>query len=149
MIKYRKPEHASWKKLGSSKSILLDLNSGHYYTLNETATVMWELLTSSMVVNDVIQQTAQIFKTDSETVKDDVCELVEDFVEKGLLCEDNLSTEEKSDKNCEMEISDNPYIKPVVEQHEAVKEVTAGTDYSSSSSNGGGGSTTIHYWYPN
>jgi hypothetical protein len=131
---YQKSEQVSWKKLEAGKSILLDLRSGHYYTLNETATLIWEYLTSSLPVADVVQEMAQAFDTGVETMNSDVLDVVDVLTQKGFLCEtDPLSEAPESDK---IEVPDMAYVKPMIEEHEAVKEVTAGTD-------------TAHYWYPN
>ena len=131
---YKASEHVSWKKLEASRSILLDLRSGHYYTLNETATLIWEYLSSTLPVTDAVQKMAQTFDTGIDTMNSDVLELADVLTQKGFLCEtEPLSEALESDQIAAPDIT--AYIKPIIEEHEAVKEVTAGTD--------------PHYWYPN
>jgi hypothetical protein len=138
---YTMSEHVSWKKLDAGRSIMLDLRSGHYYTLNETATLAWEYLTHSLSVRDVVQQLAQTFEADAAEIETDVFDLVDDLIQKGFLIATEASTQmPQANRIAAPGIS---YVRPIIEEHEAVKEVTAGTDSYSSCSSG------VHYWYPN
>lgn len=144
---YTTSENVSWKKLEAGRSILLDLRSGSYYTLNETATLIWEYLTSALPVTDVVQKMAQAFGTGIEAVNSDVLEVVEVLTQKGFLCETNPLGE--APESSQIAVPDMTYVKPMIEEHEAVKEVTAGTDYGSSSGSSSSCGYVIHYWYPN
>ncbi len=138
---YIMSEHVSWRKLDAGRSIMLDLRSGSYYTLNETATLVWDYLTHSMSSQDVVQQLARISGADAAEIERDVLGMVNSLVEKGFLIETDVSPE--MPEATRITVPDIPYAKPVVEEHEAVTEITAGTDEYSSCSSGS------HYWYPN
>jgi hypothetical protein len=138
---YTASEHVSWKQLDAGRSIMLDLRSGRYYTLNETATGIWEHLTHASSVQDVVQELARTFEVDAAEIEKDVRDLVNSLSQKGFLT--------KAEAPAEMPEA-NPiaapgvsYVRPILEEHEAVTEVTAGTDDYSSCGYG------VHYWYPN
>ncbi len=141
---HEKSEHVSWRKLETGRSILLDLRSGHYYTLNETATTIWEGLTSGASPEDVTERVQRMFEADVPIVAADVRTLTELLLEKGFLRRTARSVHEPAEQTDEMEVSSEPYVAPMMEEHEAIEQITAsgsGGDYYDGYS--------YHYWYPN
>lgn len=135
-------EHVTWKAMGDDKSIILDLDSGSYYTLNETATAAWKIIDQGGDIDQVVNTLSGKFLAEDAKISDDVMTFTKALSHKGLA---TLIDKESSEETAiTPEILGNPleYTKPAIEQHEAVQQVTAGTG--SSSSSGGG-----HYWYPN
>jgi hypothetical protein len=144
--RHEKSEYVTWKKLEAGRSILLDLKSGHYYTLNETATAVWEMVAARMPVDEVVKQMSTMFKSGSKTVAEDIREFVDVLIDKGFVCKTALTVEETSKKTKELVASSKSYVKPTIEEHEAVKEITAaGTSSGCNVSS----CSTSHYWYPN
>ncbi len=136
-------EHVTWKAMGDDKSIILDLDSGSYYTLNETATTAWKIIDQGGDIDQVVRTLSGNFTADNASISDDVMTFTKALSHKGLA---TLIDKESSEETAiTPEILGNPleYTKPAIEQHEAMQQVTAGTGSSSSSSGGG------HYWYPN
>ena len=140
MANFQKAEHTRWKKQGISNSILLDLNSGCYYTLNRTATDAWELLTSGVCLDEAVKKISQAYNEDLEIVKKDVSAFLDQLIQDELISE---SESENSVDSFEIQSGDS-YIQPVIEMHEAIQEITAGSDEYD-----GGYSYSNHYWYPN
>ena len=139
-----KNDCVTWKKLDDSRSVMLDLDSGRYYTLNQTATAIWELMGVRMPIELVVRRLTQMFDVDAATAARDVEELVGFLTDKGFLRRTRLAVMESALEFERTGAEIGPYSKPVVEEHEAVQEIAAaGTG---SSSYGGSGS---HYWYPN
>ena len=139
--KFEKCEHVTWKVLGDDRVIVLDLNSGQYFGLNETATAIWKLILSSKSLPEITDEILKRFQTDSIDLDKDIQKVVDDLLAKGLVSEkEDVSPSEIVDE--EISPSDfkrMPYTKPEVEEHAPIKQVTAGT-YSSCG--------TTHYWYP-
>jgi len=68
-----------------SKSVLLCLESGHYYTLNSTGTFIWSLLDGKSGLDRIAQRVAERFHVSREEAVRDVRDLVEDLEAEGLL----------------------------------------------------------------
>jgi len=148
-IRHEKSEYVTWKKLEGNRSILLDLDSGHYYTLNDAATVVWEMAVAGHAADDIARRVRKLFDTDSAPVVDDVHEMLDMLRDKGFLRKTALGVVEPAGPETESE-TPRTYVKPSIEEHEAVKEITASSCGSSSC-----GTTTTtsscgsHYWFPN
>jgi hypothetical protein len=134
--------HIAWKRLGDDRSILLDLNSGQYFSMNETATVAWTVFSEGKSISEVECSMSDTYGNDLGQVRSDLAELVESLLEHGLV---SMSSEpvpvNSEEQEHELKV-DSPYVKPELAEHETIMQMTAG----SSSYGGGGGS---HYWYPN
>ncbi len=68
--------------------VLLNVRSGHYYSLNEVGARLWELLDGQRAIGIVINQMAEEFDAPPAVISADVGELVEDLFREGLLVED-------------------------------------------------------------
>jgi len=145
---YEKSEYVTWKRLEGGRGVLLDLKSGRYYTLNETATMVWDLAATHMPVDRIAEKVSETFRADLAEVEADVRALVDMLSDKGFLQKTALGVVDGA-AVCE---SEKAYQKPAIEEHEAIKEVTAGSRGASCSTTSSCGSSscgTVHYWYPN
>ncbi len=57
------------------EAVLLNLQNGHYYTLNRVGTSMWELL-AGRTLREVLDEICQRFEVDRERAHDDLVALV-------------------------------------------------------------------------
>ncbi len=67
------------------EAVLLDLNSGRYFGLNAAGTRVWTLIASGSTMAQVTAAMAAEFDSDAEQIARDVCELVAELTERGLL----------------------------------------------------------------
>ena len=141
-----KNDWVTWKKLDSDRSVMLDLNSGNYYTLNMTATAMWELLGCGYSASDAARRIAVLFTVEQAQAESDLQELAGIFIEKGFLKKADSSATGTVAGPEDSAAEKRPYIKPVIEEHEGVQEIAAAGTGGGGSHYSGGGS---HYWYPN
>jgi hypothetical protein len=63
---------------------MLDLTSGHHYSLNPVATEIWQCLHDGLSVPDIVAVLAQKYGIEEETVGRDVGELMEELRAAGL-----------------------------------------------------------------
>lgn len=136
-----KNECVTWKKLDANRSVMLDLESGRYYTLNHTATVVWELMGKNTSVDYLAQCLTQRFAVDAAAAIRDIEELVAFLSDRGFVRKLSGPAAEATAAAAPQGTSPAPYSKPAVEEHEAVQEIAA-----AGTGGYGGGS---HYWYPN
>jgi hypothetical protein len=137
-MQMEKSGYVTWKKLEGGKSVLLDLKSGRYYTMNETATVVWELAAAHVPTDEIVRRVGLTFESGFANRASDVRELVNALTEKGFLCKAAIGDAEAPVATGTLQ----PYVKPTLEEHEAVQEITA-------AGTGGSRGPDGHYWYPN
>jgi len=66
---------------------LLDVMSGQYFTLNETGTYVWKMLTEKQATADLVQSVALQFDVAPDDCKDDIDALIHQLSTAGLIRE--------------------------------------------------------------
>jgi hypothetical protein len=82
-----KPRHspnAAHQGVGD-EAILINLNTGSYYSLNDTGTKFWELLDGQRTIASFDQLIAAEYEVEAEVVEGDLLELAADFEQEGLI----------------------------------------------------------------
>jgi hypothetical protein len=67
------------------ETIILDTVSGSFFRLNSTGSLIWSLLATASAVDDVVAQLAAMCGVGTETVEQDVQELMGALEERGLI----------------------------------------------------------------
>jgi hypothetical protein len=83
-VSYTIPKNVITRQLGE-ELVLVDLESGQYYTLNPTGTLVWENLPRFENVAALSQFLADSADADVAKVRDDVEELIRELVGRKLL----------------------------------------------------------------
>lgn len=78
------PESVLFRELGE-ESVLLELDSGRYYGLNQVGTRMWRLLADHGRLEPVCQILVQEYDVLPERAESDLVNLVQVLVSRGLL----------------------------------------------------------------
>ncbi|HJX31639.1 MAG TPA: PqqD family protein [Thermodesulfobacteriota bacterium] len=68
-----------------SKSVLLNLENGSYYTLNKTGTFIWSLLDGKIAVNQLVELLTESFDVTKDEASKDVFALIANFKKEGLV----------------------------------------------------------------
>lgn len=78
-----------------NEAVILDLESGVYYSLNEVGSAIWSLCDGSKSIKDISTLICEEFEVEKETAEKDVLELLNDLVREGLvtISEDSAQTE--------------------------------------------------------
>ncbi len=79
-----KGEHVTWKAL-EGESVLLNLETGVYFTLNETGTAAWELFDGAIPLVAIGETLCARFDAPSAQVRQDLLELTQTLLEEGLV----------------------------------------------------------------
>lgn len=77
-------EQVTWKAL-EGESVLLHLETGVYYTLNETGTAAWELFDGATPLTAIGEVLCARFNVPSAEVGQDLLELLRTLMEEGLV----------------------------------------------------------------
>jgi hypothetical protein len=67
------------------EAVLINLNTGAYYSLNDTGTVFWELLDGRRTVAECARRIAADYEVEAEVVEADLLELATDLQNEGLI----------------------------------------------------------------
>ncbi len=130
------------KRIGDGSSILLALDTGHYYSLNNTAALAWDLIKSGIPLGEIESQFAEMYAVDNFIISRDL----EDFLESlraNKLLSGIISDNDQKINFADLEISEQEYVRPEIRVHEPIQDITAG----SGDSGGGGGGYTYYYYY--
>ena len=80
------PEHVLARKL-DDEMVLLNLDSGEYFGLNETGTRVWEMLADGRSREEVVDCLTEEFEVASEVATSHVATLCAELLGAGLLAE--------------------------------------------------------------
>ena len=72
-------------RLLDQESVLLNLETGQYFGLDETGTRMWQLVTTSPNIDAAYQELLAEYDVQPETLRENLTELLGRLVEHGLL----------------------------------------------------------------
>ena len=82
--KYKHASHTAWRRV-ESESIILDLNTSVYYSLNDTGAFIWERLGSGATVPQVATELCVEFDVEPETAARDMDEVIAKLCSEKLL----------------------------------------------------------------
>jgi hypothetical protein len=82
--KPRPSPHAAHQVVGE-EAILINLNTGSYYSLNDTGTMFWQLLDGQRTIADCARLIAGEYEVEMNEVETDLLELAAEFKDEGLI----------------------------------------------------------------
>ncbi|MFH2096071.1 MAG: lasso peptide biosynthesis PqqD family chaperone [Bacteroidota bacterium] len=82
----RNPEMLSSNMDG--ETVMMSIENGEYYGLNEIGTRIWELTADRISVKELIEKLMDEYEVDEETCKTDVFEFLDGLMKKKLILKD-------------------------------------------------------------
>jgi len=82
--RWRLPDHVLWETV-EVESVLLDLESGLYYSLNETGTAMLARLAEGASVDEVAASLSSVYSVGQDTVRHDTVSFARRLASLGIL----------------------------------------------------------------
>ena len=82
--RFRPLPHVVWARHADA-TVLLDAERGRYYTLNEVAARVWELVAAGEPVVEILRLLGEEYDAPMETLKADVAGLLDRLREAGLI----------------------------------------------------------------
>lgn len=83
-MKFEIPEHVTWKNLDSGY-VLLDLRSSNYYTLNETASFIWQHIIEEKDSEQISTLMLETYNCEQDHARKDIQEQVDFLIKENLL----------------------------------------------------------------
>lgn len=68
-----------------NEAVLLNTETGFYYGMNKTASVIWELLETPKTILEIVQEMNKRFSVDSAVLTDDVEQIIKTLTSKRLI----------------------------------------------------------------
>ena len=82
--RFKYSPQAAWRRV-ENETIILDLNTSVYYSLNDTAAFVWEKLGPGATVPEIAAAMSAEFAVTTEKAAKDAREIVDDLLEQKLL----------------------------------------------------------------
>jgi hypothetical protein len=73
-----------WRNI-DKEAVILNLDTGFYYTLNEVGTLVWQLLDNNKDINKIINQISQDYNISIKRAEKDVNSLLGDLRKEKLI----------------------------------------------------------------
>jgi len=67
------------------EAVILNMESGHYYTLNEVGRFVWENIDGINALSNILQSILDTYKTGEEEAKEDLLQIVEELLKEKLI----------------------------------------------------------------
>jgi ABC-type Fe3+-hydroxamate transport system substrate-binding protein len=80
----RYAKHVAWRKV-DDEVVILDLETSVYFSLNETASDIWELIGKGLSEEDIAEEVADRYGQKAASVKKDVAALVKKLKKEKLI----------------------------------------------------------------
>jgi len=81
---FKRNKEVVWRTLGDD-CILLHLESGIYYTLNEEGRMLWEALDGKNNLAEIRSKMMEQYDVDGGTIQKDLIEIIEDLIKEDLV----------------------------------------------------------------
>jgi hypothetical protein len=82
-------KHVAWRRVGD-EVVLLDLETSTYYSLNQTAGQVWELIGKGFSEEAILEEIAEAYQKDMKIVRRDVSALIDRLRKENLISVDNF-----------------------------------------------------------
>ena len=83
-VYFKRNKDVVWRTLGDD-CILLHLESGIYYTLNEEGRMLWEALDGENKLAEIRAKIMEHYEVDAGTIQKDLIEIMEDLIKENLV----------------------------------------------------------------
>lgn len=74
----------TWRKL-KDELVLMHLDTGAYYSLNETGVLIWQGIVDERSHEDIVNDISDLFDTDREAIVQDFERIVNELADQGLV----------------------------------------------------------------
>lgn len=81
---YKRVEPVEWRRF-ENESLLLNLQTGKYFRINEVGSLIWEILDGKNSAEDIIQTIVRHFDINEETARQDYLKFIEQLLNDDLI----------------------------------------------------------------
>lgn len=81
---YKAPDNYSWRDV-NNELVVLNLQSGEYFTFNEVGRTIWLLINDSKSVEEITRSVTEQYATSEEKAGSDVRSFISNMLREGLL----------------------------------------------------------------
>lgn len=81
---FQRLEDTPWNAI-EDEAVVLNLDNGHYYVLNETGRIIWEMLDGKHTLSQIADHLCEQFEVERDEALADIYKLTDDLVKEGLI----------------------------------------------------------------
>ena len=83
---YKMLENIAWRIL-EGEAVVLNVDSGRYYTLNPSSTLIWKRITEGDDVESVVAALCEEYEVEPKLARTDIMQQLDQWLESGLISE--------------------------------------------------------------
>ena len=83
-MEYSLSKEFVWKEVGD-RVVVLNLDSGRYYLLNSSGSLIWRELMEGLSPDQIIGGVCNMFDVDKKTAENDTAEMIRRFLSKNMI----------------------------------------------------------------
>ena len=104
--------------------VVINLETGHYYSLNETAALIWSLISEGLSCQQIFNYIAHNYAVEKETAIEDAKDLLIQLINEALIVESNTTGgNEKNVQRFQDRKKVFEYRRPHIEKHYDMQEM--------------------------
>jgi len=73
-----------WKEIGD-QVVVLHIDSGKYYSLNSTASLIWRAIMNQVQPAQIVEELCSVFEVNLKQSRKDANEMMQSFIDKGMI----------------------------------------------------------------
>lgn len=81
---YALSEEYVWKEVGD-RVVVLNLDSGRYYSLNSTGSLIWRALMEGLSIDQIGGRVCEMFDVDKKAAQNDAGEMIRQFLSRKMI----------------------------------------------------------------
>ena len=105
------------------ETIIINLENGNYYSMNETGSALWNQIGSGCSVDRIMADFVSNYDVDAETATKAINTLVESLLHDGLILETEPTEPSPSESTSENSHPRKAFVAPAIERYEDMQEM--------------------------
>lgn len=101
------------------ETIIINLENGNYYSMNETGSVLWNLVNSHASHSSILKHFLNVYAAPSTVVEKAINDLLTILKQDGLVLDDPIGVDVASSPSSPKK----PFITPTIERYEDMQEM--------------------------
>ncbi|MBI5788382.1 MAG: PqqD family peptide modification chaperone [Candidatus Schekmanbacteria bacterium] len=81
---FHRTQETPWNTI-DNEAVVLNLDNGHYYVLNETGRRVWELLDGERTIGQIAALICEEYEAQEQQAQTDIVKLLEEMLSEGLV----------------------------------------------------------------
>lgn len=104
------------------ETIIINLDTGNYYSTNVTAAIIWNQIQSDNSIQKILQYFSNHFNENKDIIEKSITEIIDLLLKGDLILESELNDSEDAIEKTD-NISKEPFITPKIKEYDDMQEM--------------------------